>query len=347
MIRSLVAPSDVLEEEDEESPEKPSEEGEAEEEEFTLRRNLSEESLEEAYVDGCLIWIDILDAEEDELKWLGNLLNLHPAVAGDLRRTDRRPTLYVYPDYLFLSMFEAHMKQTQVEADEIHVIIGEHYLITVRNESATAINNAYDRAAQNNSYWERGVVYLLYLTMQFVVDSYYPLIDRISNQLNKLEESAMINGDRSLQKSVFRLKQQLINLRQMVAPQREVISNAIGEERLTSSQDDRDLFHHLYERLLRVYDVIDSQRDLASNVLDLIESQESSNLAKAVGRLTVLSMIFLPPTFIVGLFGLNFVTTNPEFEIPLSGGLLFASIILLTLIMSAGIAWFFKRQGWL
>lgn len=341
MIRSLVAPSEVLDEEILEV------ETEEEEKEFVLRRNLSQESLEKAFNEGDVLWIDMVDAEEDELKWIGNLLNLHPTVAGDLRRDDLRPTLLVYPDYLFLSMFQAHVKQTQVDPDEVHCLVGENFLVTVRKESATAINSAYERAAQNKSYWERGIPYLLYLNMQFIVDSYYPLLDRISSQLNKLEEAAMINGDKSLQKSVFRVKQQLINLRQLVAPQREVISNAIGEERLTSDQEDRDLFRHLYERLLRVYDVIDAQRDLASNVLDLIASQESSNLSKAVSRLTVLSMLFLPPTFIVGLFGLNFVTTSPEFEIPLNGGVVFLFIVLFTVAMSAGIAYFFKKQGWL
>ncbi len=133
----------------------------------------------------------------------------------------------------------------------------------------------------------------------------------------------------------------------MVAPQREVLSNAIGEERLAKTNEDRDLFRHLYERLLRIYDVIDAQRDLASNVLDLVESQHSVTMANAVSRLTIFSMIFLPLTFLVGLFGLNFVTTNPEFAIPISGESLFWLILILTAISAAVMAWFFRRRGWL
>jgi magnesium transporter len=209
------------------------------------------------------------------------------------------------------------------------------------------VESAYDRAATNPEYWRRGVPYLLYLTTQFVVDAYYPLLDRVSTQLNKLEEKALSNGDRITQKSIFLIKQQLINLRQMVAPQREVLSNAIGEERLAKTNEDRDLFRHLYERLLRVYDVIDAQRDLASNVLDLVESQHSSQMANAVSRLTIFSMIFLPLTFLVGLFGLNFVTTSPEFAIPLSGETMFSIILILTVISAGMMAWFFRRRGWL
>jgi magnesium transporter len=133
----------------------------------------------------------------------------------------------------------------------------------------------------------------------------------------------------------------------MVAPQREVISNVIGEERLSKTSENRDLFRHLYERLLRIYDVIDSQRDLASNVLDLIESQEATNLANAVSRLTVISMIFLPLTFLVGLFGLNFITTTPEWTIPLRGDWVFALILVVTIISGILLGIYFRKRGWL
>lgn len=329
-MRSLVAPPDV-----------------ADNPEFILRRNLTQESLEEALANGSLVWLDCVDPEDEEIRWLEQILNLHPAVVSDLRREDRRPSLMVYPEYLFLSLFQAKVEKAAVTSEEIHCVIGANFFLTVRKEASTAVDNAYERSAQNTEYWRRGVIYFLYLTMQFIVDSYYPLIDRISNQLNKLEEQAMEDGGKELQRSVFRLKQQLISLRQMVAPQREVISNVIGEERLSKTIESRDLFRHLYERLLRIYDVIDSQRDLASNVLDLIESQEATNLANAVSRLTVLSMIFLPLTFLVGLFGLNFVTTSPEWTIPLPGDWVFALILVITVLSSAALGWYFRKQGWL
>jgi magnesium transporter len=330
MLRSLVAPATI-----------------PEGEEFTLRRNLTQEALEEAITDGDMAWLDVVDPSDADIAWLERCFKLHPLIVSDLRREDRRPSLLVYPDYLFLSLFQPQIRSTAVQAQEIHCIVGQHYLLTVRASAANAVDSAYDRAATSPDYWKRGITYLLYLTSQFVVDGYYPLLDRISNQLNKLEEKALTNGDRVTQKSVFLVKQQLINLRQMVAPQREVLSNAIGEERLAKTNEDRDLFRHLYERLLRVYDVIDAQRDLASNVLDLVESQNSAQMANAVSRLTIFSMIFLPLTFLVGLFGLNFVTTSPEFAMPISGESLFWLILILTALSALSLTLFFRRKGWL
>jgi len=330
MLRSLVAPLNS-----------------SDSEEFVLRRNLTPEALEEALGGDCMLWLDVVDPTDDEISWLERCFKLHPVVVSDLRREDRRPSLLVYADYLFLSLFQPQIHANTVQAQEIHCILNSKFFITVRASASSAVDSAYDRVATAPDYWRRGAAYLLYLTAQFVVDSYYPLLDRISLQLNKLEERALESGDRVTQRSIYHIKQQLINLRQMVAPQREVLSNAIGEERLAKTAEDRDLFRHLYERLLRVYDVIDSQRDLASNVLDLIESQQSTQMANAVSRLTIFSMIFLPLTFLVGLFGLNFVTTSPEWAIPLPGVWVFALIILATVISALIMAWYFRRKGWL
>lgn len=133
----------------------------------------------------------------------------------------------------------------------------------------------------------------------------------------------------------------------MVAPQREVLSNAVGEERIAANPEIRDLFRHLYERLLRIYDVVDTQRDLASNVLDMIDSREANKLSETVGRLTILSMIFLPLTFFTGLFQLNFATTTDQLQLPISGGAMFIGVMVLMIASVLFMGVYFRRHGWL
>lgn len=330
MIRSLVAAYD------------------AESETYKVRRNLTTESLEAALEGDEMLWIDIVDQDEQEIRWLESQFQLNPAVVSDLLREDRRPALMVYQKYLFLSLFQPHIHLTAVTGKEIHCLIGERFFITVRQPDATAVDDAYDRVVQNPDAWRPGVAYFLYLTSQRVIDTYYPLLDKMSNQLNDLEEQMMLGEvDKSARKPVYRIKQQLINMRQMVAPQREVLSNVIGEQRLAGNEDTRDLFRHLYERLLRIYDVIDSQRDLSSNVLDLIQNQESRKLVEAVNRLTILSMIFLPLTFFAGLFELGFATTLDPVVLPVSGALLFFLVITLMVSSATSMVVMFRRRGWL
>lgn len=314
----------------------------------SVQRNLAPENLEAALNAEKILWLDLVDPTPEEIQWLQSLLKLHPTVVSDLQREDRRPTLVVYPAYIFLSLFQPQVSVGQVKGDEIHCLMGQNYLITVRKASSTTVENVYNRTAQNDETWQRGVTYFLYQVLQAIIDSYYPLLDRISIQLFDLEEKTLDNGEgKSAQKSVYRIKQQLVALRQMIAPQREVLSNAIGEARISESPTNRDLFAHLYERLLRIYDVIDAQRDLSNNVLDLLQNQESARLTEAVNRLTIISIIFLPLTFLVSLFSLNFITTEPELEIPLPGWLFFILLTLITLLAGTLLAWLFRKRGWL
>lgn len=313
-------------------------------------RNLPIDLLEDFISHEKRVWCDITTPTESEVNWLQEMLDLHPLIVEDLRRVDVRPAMLAYTNYIFLSLFQPILYRGNIEGREIHCIVNEACYVTVRHEGTdtSAVDKAYDRAANNPNYWKHDVVYFLYLTIQAVIDAYYPLIDTISNRLNKLEQQ-LLTSDAPVdaQREVYRIKQQLITLRQMVSPQREVLSNVIGEERFTRTTENRELFRHLYERLMRVYDLIDSQRDLSSNVLDLIQSQTSAHLGEAVSRLTIFSMIFLPLTFIIGLFELNFVTTEPELRIPIPGITVLGVLLVIMSLIVGGMMWFFRRQKWL
>jgi magnesium transporter len=314
---------------------------------FTLRHNLTQEELETSLAEGCSMWIDIIAPDDQEIHWLEGLLQLSPTVVADLLREDRRPTLLVYPGYLFLSLFQPYTQNNTIVGKEIHCIIGENFYVTVRQTEASALAEAYDRVAQNPDSWHRGVAYFLYLTAQHTIDTYYPLLDHTGDQLNELEQRFLNDSDdKQAQKSVYRIKQHLIGLRQMIAPQREVLSNLIGEQRISSDSDIRDLFRHLYERLLGIYDVIDTQRDLTSNVLEIIGNQHSRKIGEAVNRLTIISLVFLPFTFFVSLFDSDFFNVSQTVILPISG-LAITFIIILMMIASIVIMRIvFQRRGW-
>lgn len=313
----------------------------------TLRRNLSRESLETCLAEGHTLWIDIITPENEEIQWLGGLLQLSSTVVADLLREDRRPTLLVYPRYLFLSLFQPHSQSHTIVGKEIHCIVGKHFYVTVRQADASALEEAYDRVAHNPDSWQRGAAYFLYLTAQHTIDTYYPLLDRISNQLHELEERFLSDSDdKQAQRSVYRIKKHLIRLRQMIAPQREVLSNLMGEQLVSTNSDIRDLFQHLYERLLGIYDVIDSQRDLTSNVLEIISNQQARKIGEAVNRLTTISMVFLPFALFVGMFDAGFFSVSEAVNLPINGLGITIAIILMMIVSVVVMRRIFQRRGW-
>jgi magnesium transporter len=200
MIRSLVV----------------SHEANLQDEDLVVGRNLTMEKITAALAANDWMWLDFIDADEKEITWLEDNFHLHPSVVSDLRSEDRRPALMVYQRYLFLSLFQPWLHLNKVEGKEIHCLIGENFFVTLRKPDAKAVDEAYDRVAQNVSHWRQGVSYFLYLTTQYVLDSYYPLLDRISDQLNGLEEGFMNNGGttKKARKPVYVIKQKLISLRQ-------------------------------------------------------------------------------------------------------------------------------------
>ncbi len=316
--------------------------------EMVLRRNLEREKLAEVIENKELVWIDAVDPSSEEIEWLSNLLDLHPLVVSDINRRDIRPALYSYPNQLFISLFQPTSGINELELREIHCVVLDHCFLTIRDSQSTSVGQSYDRIAQNQEAWVRGINYFLYLTIQMVVDAYYPILDRISIHLSELENQILVSRHvDSAQAQVFRTKQQLINLRQIIAPQRAVISKLLAEEIITRTNQDRDLFHHAYERTVRIYDTVDAQRDLSNNVLDLIRNQEATRLANTVSRLTIISMIFLPFTFLVGVFELNFITTDPVLEIPMSGGLLLILLLAMLAVSTVGLFWYFRRRDWI
>jgi magnesium transporter len=192
------------------------------------------------------------------------------------------------------------------------------------------------------------VAYFLYLTAQHTIDTYYPLLDRTSNWLHELEERFLNDSDdKQAQKSVYRIKNHLIRLRQMIAPQREVLSNLMGEQLVSSNSDVRDLFRHLYERLLGIYDVIDAQRDLSSNVLEIISNHHARKIGGAVNRLTIISMVFLPFALFVGMFDAGFFSVSEAVNLPVDG---LGITIVIVLMMIASIVIMrrvFQQRGWI
>ncbi len=188
---------------------------------------------------------------------------------------------------------------------EVHLIVSGSYVITIRHEGCHELEELHERFQRRPAGSEQFVVYRVLDTL---TDTFFPLLARIDDEIDELEDAIVrAPGDEELQR-VFRLKRFLVTLRRVVTPQRDLAARTIDEivELPGLSPDSRDYFRDIYDHLIRVSDLIDSYRDLLTGTMDVYLSTVSNRLNGVMKQLTIIATIFLPLSFVVGFFGQNF-----------------------------------------
>ncbi|MBM3800796.1 MAG: magnesium/cobalt transporter CorA [Acidimicrobiia bacterium] len=290
-----------------------------------------------------LFWVDLIAPTEAELSRLQRTFEFHPLSIEDSSHFCQRSKVDVYDGYLFISLYAHRFDKDKQEilADELHVFLGSNYLVTVHREPLPALSRARERYERETEAYKRGPDFFLYLIGDELVDSYFPLLDDLEAQIDELEEQIGADPGSSVMRSIFSLKQELIHLRKATGPQREVF-NSLS----TRHYDliDRRLslyFQDVYDHIVRIYEMIETHRELLGNALDAYYSATSTRLNEVMKRLTLIATIFMPLSVLTGLGGVNF--RHMPFESPVAFGLLLASIVFVPVSM-----WlWFKSRRWM
>jgi magnesium transporter len=290
-----------------------------------------------------LLWIDLIDPTEAELERLQRTFEFHPLSIEDSSHFRQRAKIDPYEGYLFITLYSHRFdpQRHEILGDELHVFLGSNYLVTIHRAPLPALSRARERYERENESYKKGPDFFLYLIGDELVDSYFPLLDEIETQIDELEEEVEQDPSNRVMRSIFALKQELIHLRKAAGPQREVF-NALS----TRHYDliDRRLavyFQDVYDHIVRIYEMIETHRDLLGNALDAYYSATSSRLNEVMKRLTLIATIFMPLSVITGLGGVNF--EHMPFKSPVAFGILLASLLL----VPVGMWFWFKNRKWM
>lgn len=301
-----------------------------------------------------LFWLDLETPTPEEFALLTSVFHFHPLAVEDAESPRQRPKVDEYEGYSFFVVYAVSLDKealklsnrqrnpdTQaVTACQISMFLGTHYLITIHHDPVAHIGSLRDLCQQNQRLLERGVDYLLYMLLDSVVDGYFPLMEDLEDSLDELENNIIESADEGDLQQLFDLKRELTRLRKHVGPLREVLQTLMAREFPGIQVATLPYFRDVDDHLFRIYETLDLYRDMASNLLDAYLSQKSNELNVAMRKLSAASLIFLPLTFLTGLFGMNFAKmpwaeTNP----------LHWMAVMLT-IAALGYA-YFRRQHWL
>ncbi len=319
---------------------------------YGLGKELSE--LETIDLSGCLPfdpdypvnWLNInAGTQVGILEAIGSHLNIHPLVLEDILNTNQRPKVEDYGDYLFieLNMLSWDEETSHINAEQISLLLGGNYLITFQENEGDVFDPVRKRLREGKSRLSKGGPdYLAYSLIDAVVDNYFIVLEYLGEAIEELEEELVTDPDEDTLHAIHDLKRELIYLRKSVWPLRETISNLERGESRIFQPATLIYLRDVYDHVIQVIDTVETFREMASGMLDIYLSSVSNRMNEIMKVLTIISTIFIPLSFVVGLYGMNF-KYMPElgwkWGYPMVWGVILLSVI--------GMLIYFKRKKWL
>jgi len=298
--------------------------------------------------EGFLRWIDLSAQDDAQLELLRKGFNFHPLAIEDCLHFDQRPKVEEYEGYLFIVTqgfvcVGGSIENLQVL--ELHTFVGPNFLVTVHSEGIDALDIVWKRAAGDPATLRRGVDFAFYLIADRMVDGNFPILDLVTEELEVLEEEILSNPQRENLTRIFELKHQLVNMRKVMSPQRDVLAALTKLDDPHISERSLHYFRDVYDHLMRINESIEANRDLLGNALEAYLSSVSQRTNEIMKHLTTMSAVFLPLAFVVGFFGQNF-----QQLVGINGWMHSASMMWVMIGLCIGIpivmvVWF-RRKGW-
>jgi magnesium transporter len=253
---------------------------------------------------GTPFWLDLAaPSGEERTAFLRDTFGFHPLAIEDADHFGQRPKTDTYDDFTLMVVFGVNHSGRLVE---VHCFYSERFLVTLHQDLCPAIHELAQRLET------RGVrgdhVMLLYRVVDALVDGYFPVLAAMDDRIDELEDQILIQPTDAQMGTLFDLKRQLIALRKVVAPQRDMFAQVLTDPEMLPGMtaDAERYFRDLYDHLIRISELVDSYRDLLSGALDTHLSTVSNRLNVVMKQLTIIATVFLPATFLTGFFGQNF-----------------------------------------
>lgn len=278
------------------------------------------------------------------LEAIGHSFAVHPLVLEDILNTHQRPKFEEYDDYLFLVLKTLSGDQTlKVEHEQISILLFQDLLFTFREKSDDLFQGLRQRLTNAKGRIRAlGADYLTYAVMDLVVDHYFALADTLEESIEKIELKLLSQPQPQIFATIQLLKRQLVFIRKAITPLREVLLAVQRSENPLIQERTLPYFRDVFDHTLRVIDTMDSYRDLINGLLDIYLSSVSNRMNEVMKVMTVFATIFIPLTFLVGVYGMNF-DYMPELRWKWSYPILWGFFFLIP----AGLLTVFRRKKWL
>ncbi len=264
--------------------------------------------------EGQVLWIEVVHPTQVIMADLARVFNLHPLAVEDALKRRQRPKAEEYDRSLFITTHAARPRGTRdITLDEIDIFAGRGFVITT-HLGAPCMEEVRRRLTQAPAELRSSEGYLLYVVLDVVVDSYFPVLDALDEYVERLEDTLFKQPTPQTMDRLFGAKRSLLRLRRVAAPQRDMMNLMLRRDTLVIGTPLHPYFRDIYDHLLRITDQIDTHRDLLAGALDIYLTLTSNRLNEVVKVLTMITAIFASLAVITGFYGMNFQRTFPPFD---------------------------------
>lgn len=292
-------------------------------------------------------WINVDGVHDTEaIAKLGECFGIHPLVLEDIANTDQRPKFEDYGKYIYvvLRMFYPDSSNAgAVKSEQVSVILGKGFVISFQEEEGDVFDPVRERIRKNKGAIRKsGPDYLLYSLLDAIVDNYFVVLEKVGEQVETIELGLASNPTEKMLRNIHSLKRETIYLRKAVWPLREVINGLIRSGSKLIQKQTATYLRDVYDHTIHVIDTVETYRDILSGMVDLYLSSVSNRLNEIMKVLTIIATIFIPLTFITGLYGMNF-EFMPELVHPYGYPAALFLMFLVALVMFL----YFRKKKWI
>jgi magnesium transporter len=279
------------------------------------------------------------------IEQIGQRFGIHPLAQEDIVNTGQRPKVEVFDDALFLVLKMLRYDEIEeiILAEQVSLVLGPHWLISFQETSGDVFDPVRERLRRGKGRIRTaGCDYLAYALIDAVVDHYFHILERIGTRIEDLEEAITDSPQQKNLHAIHYLKREVIYLRKQVWPLREMVGRLIKEDSPLVHETTRLFLGDVYDHVIQSMDTIESYRDLLTSLLDLYLSMVSNRMNEVMKVLTIIATIFIPITFVAGIYGMNF-KYMPELDWRWGYAMAWAVMA----VIAAGLLIYFKRRKWL
>jgi magnesium transporter len=291
-------------------------------------------------------WINIDGIHDvDIIEKLGKQFELHSLILEDILNTDQRPKFEDFEKYFFivLKMLSYDDKNQAVEEEQVSLVLGENFVISLQERIGDVFESIRDRIRNSKGRIRKmGADYLCYSLIDTVVDNYFSILEKIGDKIESMEEKLVSDPTQKTFRQIHILKREMISLRKSVWPLRELISGLQRSESSLIKQSTGIYLRDVYDHTIQVIDTVESFRDMVSSMLDMYLSSISNRMNAVMKVLTIIATIFIPLTFIAGIYGMNF-RYMPELEWRWA----YPFILAVMITVAVGMLIYFRKKKWL